>query len=176
MNDGFETRGRRSHRLPRPHPATVIALFALVMAMGGTSLAGSLISGSNLKNGTVSRNKIAKGAIDSTRLASGAISWKSLGAQVVAGPSVALPVSTSSQAIPITSTAACPAGTVAVSGGESISDPVNAFVIESVQAGSAGAAVGQPGAAPSGWTSIGANVGSGVVQMQVYAICIAAGA
>jgi hypothetical protein len=157
-------------RTGRPRPATVIALLALVMAMGGTSVAGSLISGATLKNGSVSRNKIAKGAIDSTRLASGAVSWKSLGAQVVA----AAPVTLSTTGVPLTATATCPAGTVAISGGETMSDPDFAFVVQSVQAGLPGAQAGLPGAAPTGWSATGATGGQNTAQMTVYAICISA--
>jgi hypothetical protein len=175
---------RFSHRLAtaRPRPATVIALLALVMAMGGTSVAGSLISGTSLKNGSVSRNKIAKNAIDDSRLAAkavtadklaaGAVSWKSLGAQVVA----AAPVTLSTTGAPLSATATCPAGTVAISGGETFSDPAFAFVVQSVQAGLAGAQAGLPGAAPTGWSVTGAAGGQNTAQMTVYAICISAGA
>jgi hypothetical protein len=69
-------------------------------------------------------------------------SWKSLGAQVVAATPVTLPVGTTTD-VPVTSTAACPSGTVAISGGESISDLTFAYVIQSVQAG-------LPGAPPTG--------------------------
>jgi trimeric autotransporter adhesin len=160
-------------------------LLALVMATGGTSLASSLISGSSLKNGSVSGSKIAKGAIDASKLkkgavtpdalAAGTISWKSLGAQIVAAPPVALPVS-GTHATPISATATCPAGTVAISGGETMSDPSQAFVIQSVQAGLAGAQAGLPGAAPTGWTATGAAAGYSAATMTVYAICITAGA
>jgi len=52
----------RLRGISRPRSSTVIALFALVIAMGGTSLAGSMLSGSALKNGSVSRHKIATSA------------------------------------------------------------------------------------------------------------------
>jgi trimeric autotransporter adhesin len=175
---------RRLRSLPRPRPATAIALVALVMAMGGTSVAGSLISGSTLKNGSVTGKKLAKGTIDGTRLGkgavtgvalgAGAVSWKSLGAQIVAAAPVALPVG-STKAVPVSATATCPAGTVGISGGEVMSDPSQAFVIQSVQAGMNGAQAGLPGSAPTGWSATGAAAGYNAATMTVYAICIAAG-
>lgn len=203
--------------LPFPRPATGMSLLALVMAMGGTSIAGSVLSGSSLTNGSVTRNKIAKNAIDSPRLAGSAVttsklaagavnaarlakaavtaqaiapgaitspalgagavaasnlaptavSWKALGAQLVAAAPVALPVGTTS-IVPATGTATCPAGTVAISGGESISNVADAFVIQAVQ-------VGSPGGAPTGWTATGATGGSEAATMTVYAVCINAG-
>jgi hypothetical protein len=185
MNDDRKPRAQRLRRLPLPRLATVIALVALVMAMGGSSLAGSLISGSSLKNGSVSGSKIAKGAISASKLAKGAVtapalgaavvSWKSLGAQIVAAPPVTLPVS-STATTPVTATATCPAGTVGISGGETMSDPAQAYVIQSVQAGLVGAQAGLPGAVPTGWTATGAAGGYSAATMTVYAICINAGA
>ena len=174
MNDDRTPRRSRLRALPRPRPATLIALLALVMATGGTSLASSLISGSSLKNGSVSGKKIAKGAIDSTKLAAGTVSWKSLGAQIIAAPPVTLPVS-GTHITPVVGTATCPAGTVGISGGETMSDPSQAFVIQSGQAGLAGSQAGLPGAAPTGWTATAAAAGYSAATMTVYAICIAAG-
>jgi hypothetical protein len=217
VNEDSNSLTNRLRALPRPRAATVIALLALTMAMGGTSLAGSVLSGSALTNGSVGRSKIAANAIDSTRLAAhavttaklakgavdasrlakaavtaaalkpgsvtssalapgavagsnlapSAVSWKSLGAQVVAAAPVTLPVGTTSD-VPVTATASCPSGMVAISGGESLSDLAFAFVIQSVQ-------VSLPGAAPTGWTATGATVGNLAATMTVYAICINAG-
>ena len=67
------------------------------------------------------RPALGAGAVAASNLAPAAVSWKSLGAQVVAAPPIVLPVGTT-QVIPATAAASCPAGTVAISGGESISD------------------------------------------------------
>jgi hypothetical protein len=176
---------RRLRNLPRPRPATAIALFALVMAMGGTSVASSLISGSTLKNGSVTGKKLAKGTIDGTRLGkgavtgialgAGAVSWKSLGAQIVAAAPVALPVGNSTKLLPVSATATCPAGTVGIAGGQVMSDPSQAVVSQSVQAGMNGAQAGLPGATPTGWSATGVAIGYNAATMTVYAICIAAG-
>ena len=111
---------------------------------------------------------LGAGAVAGANLAPAAVSWKSLGAQVVAAPPVGLPVGTTT-IIPATATASCPTGTVAISGGEVLSDTSNSFVIQSLQAGPAA------GAPPSGWTATAATVGSTAATMTVYAICISAG-
>jgi hypothetical protein len=204
----------RLRTIRRPHPATLIALLARVMAMGGTSVAASVINGSLLRSGSVSRAKIASGAIDSSRLAANAVtpakiakgavtvnklaagsvtasalapgsvsaaaigpgsitgsllatssvSWSKLGAQFAVSAPVTLPVGTTT-VIPATGTAVCPPGFAAISGGESVSDVTNAFVIQSAQ-------LGAPGAAPTGWTATGGTGGSAPATMTVYAICI----
>lgn len=176
----------------------MIALLALVMAMGGTSIARSVVNGHDLKNGSVTKAKIAKGAINSSKLAKGAVtakalaagsvtgpalgagavaagnlapgavSWRSLGGQVVAATPVTLPGATSVAYYPATATVSCPSGMVAISGGESFTDTSNAFVIQSAQ-------VGVPGTAPTGWSATGAAGGSAAQMMTVYAICIAGG-
>ena len=219
MKDDTASPVSRLRALPRPRPATAIALLALMMAMGGTSIAGSVINGSDLKNGTVTRHRVRlecdrfhparrqrgdrgqdregggqlrasgegrgerrgtgcrlghlQGArrrwVTASNLAPAAVSWKSLGAQVVAAPPIVLPVGTT-QVIPATAAATCPAGTVAISGGESISDTTNAFVNPRFQV-----QVGAPGAAPTGWAATGGTAGTLPATMTVYAICIAAG-
>jgi hypothetical protein len=63
----------RLRTIRRPHPATLIALLALVMATGGTSVAASVINGGLLRSGSVTRTKIASGAIDSSRLAASSV-------------------------------------------------------------------------------------------------------
>ena len=73
MKDDMASPVSRLRALPRPRPATAIALLALLMAMGGTSIAGSVINGNDLKNGSVTRPKIGSNAIDSTRLAGNAV-------------------------------------------------------------------------------------------------------
>jgi hypothetical protein len=239
MKDNSTRAASRLHKLAHPRPATIIiALFALVTATGGTSLADSVINGSALKNASVSRSKIAPNSIDSTRLAANSVttpklankavdstklakaavtaasikpgsvtapalrigsvtaaaikpgsvtgpalaagavaaanlapatvSWKVLGAQVVAAPPVTLPGATATSFVAATATATCPNGTVAISGGESISDVTKAFVIQSLQAGA-------PGAPPTGWVATGASGDVAPQTMTVYAICINAG-
>jgi hypothetical protein len=198
----------------RPQPATLIALLALVMATGGTSVAANVINGGLLRNGSVTRAKIAANAIDSSRLAAnavtsakiakgaigakklaigavtasalapgavsagaiapasitgtqlglGAVSWSRLGAQVVASAPVALPVGTTAL-VPATGQALCPTGLVAISGGESLTDTTNSFVIQSAQ-------INVGAAAPSGWSATGATGGATASSMTVYAICI----
>jgi hypothetical protein len=210
MPDRTQPRPRRTRR---PSGATLIACTALFLALGGTSVAATVLSGSSLKNGSVTRAKIAAGAIDSKRLASnavakgkiaggavtqgaiangavgpgqlaagsvtsaalasgsvtgpalasGAVSWKTLGAQVVSSAATTIPVNQFA-----TVTAACPSGSVAVSGGESFGDPSTQFVIQSGPSSASGA--------PTGWSATGGNPSTTAAgTMTVFAVCISAG-
>src|SRR4051795_6006821 len=50
-------------------PGTVLSAIAVVFAMSGTAVAGSLITSKNIKDGTIKTRDIAKGAITANRLA-----------------------------------------------------------------------------------------------------------
>ena len=133
-----------------------------------SKLAAGAVTKASLATGSVTADALAAGSVAGGNLAPSAVSWKSLGAQVIAAAPVTLPVGTTTD-IPATATASCPAGTVAISGGESISDTTNGFVIQALQGGPAGAA-------PTGWIATGATSGATAATMTVYAICISAGA
>lgn len=65
-------------RLSRPHPATVISLMALFVALGGTSVAAVTLSknsvlSKHIKNGQVRRADIASNAINSAKVANGSL-------------------------------------------------------------------------------------------------------
>ena len=120
-----------------------------------------------LAPGSVTGPALAPGAVAGSNLAETAVSWKALGGQIVAATPIALPVATT-DVVPVTATASCPPGTVAISGGKLISDPVFAYVIQSLPAA-------LPGGAATGWTATGTTVGSLPATMTVYAICINAG-
>ena len=50
-------------RTPRPSPAMIVALIALLMSLGGTATAAKvLIDGKNIKNGTIAASKLTKKA------------------------------------------------------------------------------------------------------------------
>ena len=51
-------------------PGTVLSAVAVVFAMSGTAVAGSLITSKNIKDGTIKTRDISKGAITDDRLAS----------------------------------------------------------------------------------------------------------
>lgn len=63
------------HRLKRPSPSMAVALLALVIALGGTATAATVIvkSSSDIKNGAVSRQDIAKSAVNSGRVQDGSL-------------------------------------------------------------------------------------------------------
>src|SRR4051794_14859154 len=49
-------------------PGTVLSVIAVVFAMSGTAVAGSLITSKNIKDGTITTRDVAKGAITANRL------------------------------------------------------------------------------------------------------------
>ena len=64
----------RTHRLSRPSPAFIISVIALVIALGGTSLAAfklpaGSVSTRDLANGAVSGAKIKRGAVTASKVA-----------------------------------------------------------------------------------------------------------
>jgi hypothetical protein len=60
-------------KLKPPSPAMVIALLALIVAVGGTAYAAKKIGTKMLKNGAVKEKKIANGAVSSGKLADKAV-------------------------------------------------------------------------------------------------------
>jgi hypothetical protein len=57
---------RRFH--PRPSASFVIAVIALFLALGGTTVAAVVINGANIKNGTVTGNKLKNGTLTGTQI------------------------------------------------------------------------------------------------------------
>ena len=60
-------------RPSRPTPALVVAVAALVMASGGTSVAARLITGKDIKNGTVASADLKNGSVSSTDVKNGSL-------------------------------------------------------------------------------------------------------
>lgn len=67
----------------RPSPAMVVALLALVVAVGGTAVAATKIGTNQIKNNAVTKKKIKKGAVSTNRLAAKAVTNGKLGPQAV---------------------------------------------------------------------------------------------
>lgn len=67
----------REHRRV-PSPGTVLAVFALILAMGGAAYAGSKIGTKDIKNKAVTKAKIDKKAVNKSRLANNAVTEKAL--------------------------------------------------------------------------------------------------
>jgi hypothetical protein len=61
-----------------PSPGTVLAVFALILAMGGAAYAGSKINTNDIKNKAVTKPKIDKKAVNKSRLANNAVTEKAL--------------------------------------------------------------------------------------------------
>ena len=57
-------------RMFHPHPSAglVIALIALFLALGGTTVAAVVINGANIKNGTITANKLKNGTLTGTQV------------------------------------------------------------------------------------------------------------
>lgn len=121
--------------MKKPHPATVISLIALFVALSGTAVASSgLILGSQIKNGTISASKLTPNALrflkgrqgvagpagnngaDGMQGPTGPVGpaggFNPASVQYVASNPVTLPAGGVGYA-----TIACPSGTVAVGGG-----------------------------------------------------------
>lgn len=67
----------REHRRI-PSPGTVLAVFALILAMGGAAYAGSKINTKDIKNKAVTKAKIDRKAVNKSRLANNAVTEKAL--------------------------------------------------------------------------------------------------
>jgi hypothetical protein len=57
----------------RPSPAMIVAIVALIVAMGGSAYAAHKIGSKNLKKNAVTTKKIKDAAVTSTKIANGAI-------------------------------------------------------------------------------------------------------
>jgi hypothetical protein len=67
---------REDRRMPRP--GTVLAVLALILAMGGAAYAGSKITTRDIKNKAVTKAKIDKKAVNKSRLANNSVTQKAL--------------------------------------------------------------------------------------------------
>lgn len=79
-------------RIPRPSPATAIALLALFVALGGPAEAARLINGKSIKKGTLPGSALKGGSVAGSKLTKGTVNSlratppNSVGpAQIVAG-------------------------------------------------------------------------------------------
>jgi hypothetical protein len=137
-------------RFSRPSPALIVAIVALIVALGGTSYAAlylpsNVVGTSQLKKGAVTTRKIKNGAVTGNKVAANTITGGNIqlstlgtvpsatsatsattangldGVQIVAGPTVSTS-STQGQG-----TAACPSGMQAI-GGDAVLDSSNTYV------------------------------------------------
>lgn len=67
---------RRFH--PRPTASFVIAVIALFVALGGTTLAAVVINGADIKNGTVTGKKLKKGTLTGKEVKNDSLTGKQI--------------------------------------------------------------------------------------------------
>lgn len=171
-------------RLKAPSPALVVSVFALLVALGGTSLAATnFINGKHIKPHSLPKNRLTKAAIASLHGANGAPGAK--GPQGPQGPQ-GQPGSPGSPGSPgmsgytvvtntnsgdvntIGATVGCPSGTSALGGGGEVLSGVSAF----------GPFLTQSLPANGGWLvdyQYGVT-GNYSTSVEVYAICAKVGA
>jgi hypothetical protein len=171
-------------KAPRPSPGLVIAVVALIVALGGSAVASSLINGKRIKNGTISASKLTKaaraqlkGSVGPPGPAGPAGARGLTGAAGPPGPTgiTAVTVRTASVVVPNGSTggtvAHCNAGERALGGGAFFPETSGGTdIFETAPAvGSSEAVAGQT---PDGWKAEARN-GSGAsdVTLTVYAVC-----
>jgi hypothetical protein len=70
------------------HPATAIALLALVVAAGGTGWAATLVGTAQLRAGAVTKAKLARNSVTTVKIASGAVTAPKLARNAVRGPAI----------------------------------------------------------------------------------------
>jgi len=170
----------------RPSPALVISIAALFLAASGTAVAASKLvsgnsiikvnslSGNRLKNDSVTGKQIAVSSLGTVPSAAKANTATSATTATTAGsapisnvtyvtannPSVSLGNS------PALVTASCPAGTTVIGGGGQVSDPTDAYIMDTYPTGK------------TGWAVDFVNSGNGpsTISATVTAICAPAAA
>jgi Collagen triple helix repeat (20 copies) len=167
------------------HPATVIAIVALVVAVGGgtAAYASGLINGSQIKNHSIAAKKLTNSAIKSLHGQRGATgpagAAGAAGPQGIQGPkgdtgatgltgyNVVENVIASSGAGLFSGRATCPAGQTAIGGGEEFDDVSAGGTVEWSIPGSSGNA----GSVTHDQWYVGANATAGSKNLEVYADC-----
>jgi hypothetical protein len=116
----------------RPSPATVIALIALFLALGGTTYALSIprnsVGTAQLRNSAVTQSKIRAGAVSQTRLKAQSVTNTKIANNVITAGKLALPqVKRTSVPVPpgqsVLATATCDPGRVVLQGWDSWNTP-----------------------------------------------------
>lgn len=72
--------------MKRPSPSMVVALAALVVAMTGSAMAGSLITGGQIKNGSITGYDIKPGSITGAQIKDKSLRPKDLAKPLTGGP------------------------------------------------------------------------------------------
>ena len=88
----------RNRSLPRP--ATVLAMLALFVALGGSANAAGLIGSSKLKSGAVTTSKLANGAVTTAKLRAAAVTSAKIASGAVGGSQIAAGAITAAKLAP----------------------------------------------------------------------------
>lgn len=158
-------------KLKVPSPALVLSVFALLVALGGTSLAATnFINGKHIKPHSLPKNRLTNGAIAALHGANGAPGAKGLqgppGSPGMSGYTVVTNTN-SGDVNTIGATIGCPSGTSALGGGGEVLSGVSAygpFLTQSLPANGGWLVDYQYGVAGNYNTSV-----------EVYAICAKVG-
>jgi hypothetical protein len=172
----------------RPSPSLVIAIIALVVALGGTSYAVTRIPAHSvgslqIRNGAVTRAKIARSAIDSSKVAFNALTGLDINERKLKKVGSAINADHATAAAGLdkivyksasgtaganggvgTATATCDAGQHAISGGVRVDDANNEGIADSMPVSGGG-----------GWTAHVFNIDSARGHgFSVIAVCVPA--
>jgi len=161
----------------RPQPALIISLFALFVALGGTSYAAITVTGANVKNGSLSGADIKNGSLRGADVHNGSLTAGDLSLDTIAslrgatgatgaagapGTFGAVTVRTVIYTAGAPATASCLTGEVATGGGVASNSP-SSFVRVSAPSPLIGT--------PVGWQGQTLNTANASIPGVVYAIC-----
>ena len=147
------------------HPATLIAIVALIVALTGSAYASGLISGKQIRNGTITGTKLANHTITGTKLANHTIALSNLSQLVLDGLNYYTLASQSGTVGGGTTSvveAHCPSYAIPVSGGYSMPGADNTVTVQVDN-------LDVPG---NGWMAQVKNTGVNSIGVTVQAICV----
>jgi hypothetical protein len=111
-----------SGRIGRPSPAMVVAVIALIVALGGTAFAANQLGKNSvgprqLKRSAVTTGKIANNAVNGAKVANGSLSGEDINVGALGTVPAATNASHASNADTVSGhAAACPGGTILIRG------------------------------------------------------------
>ena len=146
------------------HPATLIAIVALGVALTGSAYASGLINGKSIRNGTITGAKLANRTVSSAKLANGAIVPANLSTLVRDGLTYFQPVGATGTVGAGATTvveAHCPSVAIPISGGYLIPNATNTTTVQVDALDEAG----------NGWKAQVFNNGASAIQVSVEAVC-----
>jgi hypothetical protein len=166
---------KRFH-VSRPSPAMIVAIVALIAALGGSAYAAKKIGSKQLKKNAVTTKKIKDEAVTSGKLANGAVTAGKLAVGAVSviqrqGPDATIPAG------PLgfgSAQASCQPGERATGGGVYNESSVYYLVVTSSYPtpNSGSPPPTGNGKVPTGWKVWIGNTGTGPQTVNAYVICV----